>query len=204
MTHITIQRSTMEAVLEALWTTANPKAEEAITTIKAALAQPAQREPVEQSCFCHSGVSLQSVSGGASPDGYLGRLTLLIDGLRVEYVAAQPAPVQEPVGVFVEDDDIGHVRLIPHQQMKLKAWDKLYTTPQQRKPLSVEDVRKAGGIVHKDGNIFFTNIGQMNAALGITAIKAALAQPAPAQTDSFQFDIDEDVQLLMDRDMGDN
>jgi hypothetical protein len=59
----------------------------------------------------------------------------------------------------------------------------------------------------------------------ITAIKAALAQPtsgdyalgyaegfndackpqpAPAQTDSFQFDIDEDVQLLMDRDMGDN
>jgi hypothetical protein len=35
-------------------------------------------------------------------------------------------------------------------------------------------------------------------------LKAALAQPAPAQTDSFQFDIDEDVQLLMDRDMGDN
>jgi hypothetical protein len=41
-------------------------------------------------------------------------------------------PVQEPVGVFCEDDDIGYVRLIPHQQMKLKAWDKLYTTPQQR------------------------------------------------------------------------
>jgi hypothetical protein len=31
----------METVLEALWTTANPKAEEAITAIKAALAQPA-------------------------------------------------------------------------------------------------------------------------------------------------------------------
>ena len=42
---------------------------------------------------------------------------------------AQPAPVQEPVGVFVEDDDIGHVRLIPHQQLKLKDGDKLYTTP---------------------------------------------------------------------------
>jgi hypothetical protein len=37
--------------------------------------------------------------------------------------------VQEPVGVFVEDDDIGHVRLIPHQQLKLKDGDKLYTTP---------------------------------------------------------------------------
>jgi hypothetical protein len=43
--------------------------------------------------------------------------------------SAQPAPVQEPMGVFVEDDDIGHVRLIPHQQMKLKDGDKLYTTP---------------------------------------------------------------------------
>ena len=42
---------------------------------------------------------------------------------------ALAAPVQEPVGVFVEDDDIGHVRLIPHQQLKLKDGDKLYTTP---------------------------------------------------------------------------
>ncbi len=48
----------------------------------------------------------------------------------IEAALAQPA--QEPVGVFCEDDDIGYVRLIPHQQMKLKAWDKLYTTPQQR------------------------------------------------------------------------
>ncbi len=46
--------------------------------------------------------------------------------------AALAQPAQEPVGVFCEDDDIGYVRLIPHQQMKLKAWDKLYTSPQQR------------------------------------------------------------------------
>jgi hypothetical protein len=46
--------------------------------------------------------------------------------------AALAQPAQEPVGVFCEDDDLGYVRLIPHQQMKLKAWDKLYTTPQQR------------------------------------------------------------------------
>jgi hypothetical protein len=31
------------------------------------------------------------------------------------------------VGVFVEDDDIGHVRLNPHLQLKLKDGDKLYT-----------------------------------------------------------------------------
>jgi len=45
--------------------------------------------------------------------------------------AALAQPVQEPVGVFCEDDDIGYVRLIPHQQMKLKAWDKLYTAKLQ-------------------------------------------------------------------------
>jgi hypothetical protein len=32
-------------------------------------------------------------------------------------------------------------------------------------PLTVEDVRKAGGIVHGDGNIFFSNIEQLNAAI---------------------------------------
>ena len=35
----------------------------------------------------------------------------------------------------------------------------------QRKPLTAEDVRKAGGIVHGDGNIFFTNINQLNEAV---------------------------------------
>ncbi len=53
---------------------------------------------------------------------------------------ARSAPVQEPVGVFVEDDDIGHVRLIPHQQLKLKDGDKLYTTPPAAQPAPVQPV----------------------------------------------------------------
>ena len=56
--------------------------------------------------------------------------------------AALAQPVQEPVGVFCEDDDIGYVRLIPHQQMKLKAWDKLYTAPQQRPWVGLMDEDK--------------------------------------------------------------
>jgi hypothetical protein len=41
------------------------------------------------------------VSGGAAPEGYLGKVTLLIDGKYIEYVKAQPAlPVQEPVVFF--------------------------------------------------------------------------------------------------------
>lgn len=49
----------------------------------------------------------------------------------------QPAQ-QEPVGVFREDDDVGHVDLLPHQQLKLKDGDKLYTRPQAREPLTDE------------------------------------------------------------------
>ena len=66
---------------------------------------------------------------------YKGQEDLLSDSLDLTHKAiaaikqARAAPVQEPVGVFMEDDDIGHVRLIPHQQMKLKDGDKLYTTP---------------------------------------------------------------------------
>jgi len=39
-------------------------------------------------------------------------------------------------------------------------------TPQARKPLTHDDVRKAGGIVHRDGNIFFTNINMLNGIEG--------------------------------------
>ena len=31
--------------------------------------------------------------------------------------------------------------------------------------LSEQDVRDAGGIVHRDGNVFFTNIDKLNAAI---------------------------------------
>jgi Zn-finger nucleic acid-binding protein len=54
--------------------------------------------------------------------------------------AEQPRnePVQqEHVGVFREDDDIGHVDLCPHQQMKLKDGDLLYAAPQAQ-PMSDE------------------------------------------------------------------
>jgi len=107
---------------------------EAITAIKAALAQECP--------------NLKNCKGACFQCEYFN-----VDTGMMEYPAAQPAqepwcmkmnrcttkcedcpdePAQEPVGVFCEDDDIGYVRLIPHQQMKLKAWDKLYTAPQQR------------------------------------------------------------------------
>jgi len=59
------------------------------------------QESEQDFCFCHSGASLQMVSGGGAPEGYLGRVTLLIDGEYVDYVKAQP--VQEPVAWAIYD-----------------------------------------------------------------------------------------------------
>ena len=43
--------------------------------------------------------------------------------------------------------------------------------------LTPDDVRKAGGIVHSDGNIFFTNIEKLNSCIGIKE------QPAQQEPD---------------------
>jgi hypothetical protein len=54
------------------------------------------------------------------------------------YTTPPTAPVQEPVGVFREDDDIGHVDLMPHQQMKLKDGDLVYAAPPKAPVQSAE------------------------------------------------------------------
>ncbi len=131
MTHITIERSKLEQVLEALELSSvivdsfglQKKMQEAHATIKQARAAPTVQEPV-----------------GTYGEIYESMQALLRSGLQRDqqiYMAmkdrplytTRTAPVQEPVGVFVEDDDIGHVRLNPHLQLKLKDGDKLYTTP---------------------------------------------------------------------------
>lgn len=50
------------------------------------------------------------------------------------------------VGVFREDDDMGHIELCPHQQMKLQDGDMLYTAPPKTVPLTGDDpVIERGG-----------------------------------------------------------
>jgi hypothetical protein len=43
----------------------------------------------------------------------------------------------------------------------------LFTHPAPREPMTPEKVRAVGGIVHSDGNVFFTNMAQLNEAIGI-------------------------------------
>jgi hypothetical protein len=50
------------------------------------------------------------------------------------------AEKQEPVGVFREDDDIGHIDLLVYQQILLKEGDLLYTHPPKREPLTDEEI----------------------------------------------------------------
>lgn len=50
-------------------------------------------------------------------------------------------------------------------QSEFAAWQAAWNRAAQPVVLTDEHVRAAGGIVHKDGNIFFTNIGKLNAAI---------------------------------------
>ena len=84
--------------------------------------------PVQKdSCFCHDGASLQTVSGGAAPEGYLGTVTLLIDGEYVDYVKAQPA--QEPIGYAVPTFDFDNSVI---KKVHYSGTVPLYTAPPQR------------------------------------------------------------------------
>ena len=98
--------------------------------------------------------------------------------------AAQAVPVElekhEPIG-RVESAAFGaggfHVYLYPNQHMP-KVGTNLYAapTPPLREPLTNDDVRAAGGIVHKDGNIFFTNIDKLNAAIKAAPLREPLSE----------------------------
>lgn len=49
--------------------------------------------------------------------------------------ALAAAPQPQPIGIFREDDDIGHVELCPHQQAKLQDGDKLFAAAPQPLPV---------------------------------------------------------------------
>ncbi len=56
-------------------------------------APPAQTPPPgEDFCYCGEEISLQSVSGGAAPEGLYGAVTLRVKGEYVRYVKAQTPP----------------------------------------------------------------------------------------------------------------
>ncbi len=109
----------LKLALEALWTTANPKAEEAITAIKAALAaQPAhvisEKEQLKQWI--------------ATTNYYRAKR---------EYEPDAAQPVQEPVSVTYKEvadamNSLWNGTLKQHQIAEQMANKKLYTTPQQR------------------------------------------------------------------------
>ena len=58
------------------------------------------QKPAEDFCYCGPDVSLQMVSGGGAPEGYLGKVTLRIGDKLKDYLpSAEPAQsiaVQEP------------------------------------------------------------------------------------------------------------
>jgi len=84
-----------------------------------------------------------------------------------ELAMLKAQPVQEPVATAYENLMMsGTLGAVFHREVPTGT--KLYAAPVQPvqpAPLTVENIRAAGGIVHKDGNIFFTNIDQLNRAI---------------------------------------
>ena len=48
---------------------------------------PSTPSPEESFCYCNDETSLQMISGGASPEGYRGKVTLLLDDdVYIDYI----------------------------------------------------------------------------------------------------------------------
>lgn len=74
---------------------------------------------------------------------------------RPQPLYADPQPQRQP-RPFVECEDSQAGQPVPP------------TVRPPPQPLTKDDIRAAGGIVHSDGNVFFTSIEQLNKAAGIT------------------------------------
>jgi hypothetical protein len=67
---------------------------------------------------------------------------------------------------FVSNDGMNNPELFLKMNPRYALVCALVTPPAaQRQPLTAEAIRAAGGIVHKDGNVFFTNLEQLNQAI---------------------------------------
>jgi len=127
-------KKALELALEALWTTANPKAEEAITAIKEALAQPAQQERVQTDSLADIGAAYKDIHACLTETLQLSR--------KQNGHSRQPA--QEPVSVTYKEvadamNSLWNGTLEQHQIAEQMANKKLYTTPQQRPWVGLTD-----------------------------------------------------------------
>jgi hypothetical protein len=116
----------------------DPKLEAAITAIKQVLAAPVQ--PVASDGWLQSGGLLYRLTDGRKPQNRDEINVTMAEGSRsVDSITRRAG----------------------------ELLDRIRATPPaaQRKPLTSEAIRAAGGIVHKDGNVFFTNLDQLHRAI---------------------------------------
>lgn len=143
-------RDIMQQALDALWTSANPKAEAAIAALNERLAQPEQPAPVQQApqpkhcdpssnIFKLAEMILSDCGFSSNYQPLLNRVAQRIQGYIDTPPAAQPSteessavqPEQEPVGQLLEET-YGRGQIMWFNKPKDQSM--LYTTPPQRKP----------------------------------------------------------------------
>jgi hypothetical protein len=92
MNHITPEQ--VEAILHKLAPVREPEFWTALCN--AAIQHYIDSKASEDFCYCHDGVSLQMVSGGGAPDGYLGKVTLRIGDQYRDFYTHHQASEPEP------------------------------------------------------------------------------------------------------------
>lgn len=109
-------------------------------------------------------VSLESIANSDDcPGGESMRLVLENRGMKTEL---QSLRKQESVGVAVRNYGIGGGTFVKFIR-ELDIGERVYLAAGAKPAIAItkEQVRSAGGIVHSNGNVFFTNLEQLNALL---------------------------------------
>lgn len=129
----------------------------------------------ERPCYCDVHTSLQMVSGGAHPLGYLGCVTILIDGEYVEYVRAPKHPEQakgaqgerEALLQEVIDGDAGEYVMGESWHSRARAALAKLAAMEKQEPVKLsDDVREflkewIGSAIEDDDHDFANELGTL-------------------------------------------
>jgi hypothetical protein len=93
-------------------------------------------------------------------NGAVARHTQAITALNERLAQPEQQPVSADIASIIACRDMLDAQPVPPRILMMPQ-----AAAAQRQPLTTEAIRAAGGIVHKDGNVFFTNLEQLNQAI---------------------------------------
>lgn len=128
---------------------------------------PTQRKAMEQALEALMATHYKMIDAGLLDQDLLNKNFTAHEALK-DALAEQPVE-QEPVATYMghRETPTGTLEFWGVAEKRMPRGTDLYTQPPptKRVPLTREHVRASGGIVHSDGNVFFTSLDQLNGAI---------------------------------------